>query len=286
MKIQFAFLSLLLATAHAGHEPKGLRGRSGDDQDVDLLGLGYTAVPNGSSATIKCGSGSQCCATGQFYGSINYGYSSIGGGGGCAGTTYNNASTGTCTSSSCTISCDGTCNVVVKAGSGGGGVGGGGGGGYGPYGGGGGYSGASGYMPNWPTHMGAGGMGGGSGGMPGMPGYRGGGGGGGAGGGGGGGGGGWSGNGGGYNWRKWLPNGGNGGFGGGGGGGFGGGGGGDDLKCSERQASNCGHTVCTYTDSGCVPNSEYVGVMDEFGKSLRCFLMCTQMIKTFTPSIN
>ena len=121
MKIQFAFLSLFLATAHAGQEPKGLRGRAGDDQDVDLLGLGYTdtAVPNGSSATINCGSGSQCCATGTFVGSINHGYSSIGSGG-CAGTTYNNASTGTCTSSSCSISCDGTCNVVVKAGSGGG----------------------------------------------------------------------------------------------------------------------------------------------------------------------
>ena len=43
-------------------------------------------------------------------------------------------------------------------------------------------------------------------------------------------------------------------------------GGGGGAACSERGPESCGHTTCTYTDSGCVPNLEFVGVMDEFGK--------------------
>ena len=119
MKIQFAFLSLFLATAHAGHESKGLRGRADDDHDQELLDLGYTAVPELSSARINCSEGSQCCVIGDFIGTVNLGYSAIGGGGCPRGTTYNNAKLIRCKEpSSCSISCDGTCNVVVKAGSG------------------------------------------------------------------------------------------------------------------------------------------------------------------------
>lgn len=58
MKFQIVFLSLFLATAHARHEPKHLRG--GDEQDrVDYN------IPKGGSATIDCGSsGDKCCYTG------------------------------------------------------------------------------------------------------------------------------------------------------------------------------------------------------------------------------
>mmetsp|Transcript_10400 Transcript_10400/g.20812 ORF Transcript_10400/g.20812 Transcript_10400/m.20812 type:complete len:110 (-) Transcript_10400:165-494(-) len=64
MKFQIVFLSLFLAAAHARHEPKGKGLRGGDDRDLELVGS--TVVPNGSSATINCGSGSQCCVTGSF----------------------------------------------------------------------------------------------------------------------------------------------------------------------------------------------------------------------------
>eukprot|EP00986_Skeletonema_menzelii_P012173 scaffold6592_cov202-Skeletonema_menzelii.AAC.2 len=261
MKLQFVFLSLFLATAHAGHEPKGLRGRVGgddQDQDLDLIDLGYTAVPKGSSATINCGSGSHCCVTGSFKQINNQGGFTLGnsGGGGCQGFTMENGNLSTCDSQSCSISCEGTCNVSVTAGGSGGG-GGGYGGGYG--GGGGGYSGPYGPGQNTPYYNG--GYGGGGGGYGG--GYNGNGGG----GGGyngrygyGGGGGGNNGNNGGY---------GNGGYGGYGGGGGGGGGGSSqgkwDGKCSSLGASNCGYVserMCTYSDNGCVPNLK----THEFGK--------------------
>ncbi len=123
MKIQFVFLSLFLATAHAGHEP-GLRGRVGDDQDLELLGLGNTVVPHGSSARIQCGSGSQCCVTGSIQVKVNYGFNSFGGGNCQGGFTMDNGILSTCASQSCSISCDGTCDVTVKANGGGGGSGG------------------------------------------------------------------------------------------------------------------------------------------------------------------
>ena len=140
MKLQFVFLSLFLATAHAGHEPKGLRGRVGgddQDQDLELLDLGYThtVVPKRSSATINCGSGSHCCVTGSFKQINNQGGFTLGnsGGGGCQGFTMANGNLSTCASQSCSISCEGTCNVSVTAGGSGGGSGGSGsgGGGYG-----------------------------------------------------------------------------------------------------------------------------------------------------------
>eukprot|EP00984_Skeletonema_dohrnii_P017870 scaffold8226_cov115-Skeletonema_dohrnii-CCMP3373.AAC.6 len=114
MKFQIFFLSLFLAAAHARHEPKGLRG--GDDRDLELVGS--TVVPNGSSATINCGSGSQCCVTGTFK-TRNTTGGATGGGGSCQGSTLSmsNGSLGNCESNPCSISCDGACNVVVKAGS-------------------------------------------------------------------------------------------------------------------------------------------------------------------------
>lgn len=117
MKIQIVFLSLL-AAAHARHEPKGLRG--GDEHDLELVG--FTVVPKGSSATAHCGSGSQCCVTvtGSFEWKINSGIQQFGS---CQGQEIP-LSNGSLTlsnckeSSSCSVSCDGNCNVVVKAGSG------------------------------------------------------------------------------------------------------------------------------------------------------------------------
>eukprot|EP00984_Skeletonema_dohrnii_P035442 scaffold35177_cov161-Skeletonema_dohrnii-CCMP3373.AAC.2 len=115
MKIQIVFLSLL-AAAHARHEPKGLRG--GDEHDLELVG--YTVVPNGSSATINCGSGSQCCVTvtGSFEWKINTGIQQFGGS--CQEPLSNGSLTlSKCKeSTSCSVSCDGNCNVAVKAGSG------------------------------------------------------------------------------------------------------------------------------------------------------------------------
>ena len=115
MKIQIVFLSLL-AAAHARHEPKGLRG--GDEHDLELVG--FTVVPKGSSATAHCGSGSQCCVTvtGSFEWKINTGIQQFGGS--CQEPLSNGSLTlSNCKeSSSCSVSCDGNCNVVVKAGSG------------------------------------------------------------------------------------------------------------------------------------------------------------------------
>ena len=132
MKIQFAFLSLFLATAHTGHEPKGLRGRSGDgkgdDQDVDKVGFAETetttvsmTILKGSSVTINCFNGDQkCCVTGTFVGSNHRGYASFASGsGGCdGGITYTaNGSVGTCESTSCSITCNGSCSVSIPGGS-------------------------------------------------------------------------------------------------------------------------------------------------------------------------
>lgn len=112
MKFQIVFLSLFLAAAHARHEPKGKGLRGGDDRDLELVGS--TVVPNGSSATINCGSGIQCCVTGTFKTINNVGSKTSS----CQGSTLSNGSLGNCQSNSCSVSCDGVCNVVVKAGSG------------------------------------------------------------------------------------------------------------------------------------------------------------------------
>ena len=122
MKFQIVFLSLFLAAAHARHEPKGKGLRGGDDRDLELVGS--TVVPNGSSATINCGSGSQCCVTGSFKTINNVGSMTIAGGGSCH-LSMSNGSLGNCESNPCSISCDGACNVVVKADSAGDGEGGG-----------------------------------------------------------------------------------------------------------------------------------------------------------------
>ena len=94
MKFQIVFLSLFLAAAHARHEPKGKGLRVGDDRDLELVGS--TVVPNASSATINCGSGSQCCVTGTLKTINNVGIMTIGGGGSCQGYTMTNGSLSNC----------------------------------------------------------------------------------------------------------------------------------------------------------------------------------------------
>jgi hypothetical protein len=130
MKIQIVFLSLL-AAAHARHEPKGLRGGGGggggDEHDLELVG--FTVVPKGSSATVHCGSGSQCCVTvtGRFGMKLNTGNQQFHFGGSCKETLSNGSLIlSNCQEqepSSCSVSCDGNCNVVVTAGSGSAGAG-------------------------------------------------------------------------------------------------------------------------------------------------------------------
>eukprot|EP00985_Skeletonema_marinoi_P000923 scaffold371_cov79-Skeletonema_marinoi.AAC.2 len=121
MKIQILFLSLLAtATANARHEhePKSLRGGDGDEHDLALELLETRQInhiiPQGKSASIQCGSGSQCCVTGNFKSLNNMGIMTNEGS--CQGFSFTNVSLSNCQSNTCFASCDGGCIVKVQAG--------------------------------------------------------------------------------------------------------------------------------------------------------------------------
>eukprot|EP00985_Skeletonema_marinoi_P005789 scaffold2514_cov87-Skeletonema_marinoi.AAC.1 len=126
MKFQIVFLSLFLATTAAQHEPKSLRGGDEEehknDHDLELIESTVTVVPRGSSATIQCGrmSHTKCCVTGSFQAeSSNSGIMTIGSGWGypnCDCTIMTNGKISNCESDICRVSCDGNCNVIVRAG--------------------------------------------------------------------------------------------------------------------------------------------------------------------------
>mmetsp|Transcript_623 Transcript_623/g.1514 ORF Transcript_623/g.1514 Transcript_623/m.1514 type:complete len:186 (+) Transcript_623:1041-1598(+) len=170
MKLQIVFLSLLV-TAHARYEPKGLRG--GDDRDLELDTVQIDhIIPEGGSATIHCGSGSQCCVASSFKVVDDTGPSEWGSGCNDGFSSITDGTAGVCQMEVCTISCDSpSCKVDFEAGSAGRGGFGGSGGGHGGMGGrgggsGGGYGGAGsrGGEPGEPGGMGGGGGGGGAGG--------------------------------------------------------------------------------------------------------------------------
>eukprot|EP00984_Skeletonema_dohrnii_P014865 scaffold6345_cov107-Skeletonema_dohrnii-CCMP3373.AAC.1 len=114
----------LLATATANarheheheheHEPKSLRGGDVDEHDLELETRQINhIIPQGKSASIQCGSGSQCCVTGNFKSFNNMGSMTRDS---CQGFSFTNVSLSNCLSNTCFASCDGGCNVKVQAG--------------------------------------------------------------------------------------------------------------------------------------------------------------------------
>eukprot|EP00984_Skeletonema_dohrnii_P015385 scaffold6631_cov97-Skeletonema_dohrnii-CCMP3373.AAC.1 len=118
MKFQIVFLSLLV-TAHARYEPKGLRG--GDDRDLELGTVQINhIIPEGGSARIHCGSGSQCCVASSFKVVDDMGPSEWGSVNSCNDdfTSITDGTASVCQMELCTISCDSpSCKVDVEAGS-------------------------------------------------------------------------------------------------------------------------------------------------------------------------
>ncbi|KAK1748064.1 hypothetical protein QTG54_000003 [Skeletonema marinoi] len=116
MKLQIVFLSLLV-TAHARYEPKGLRG--GDDRDLELDTVQIDhIIPEGGSATIHCGSGSQCCVASSFKVVDDTGPSEWGSGCNDGFSSITDGTAGVCQMEVCTISCDSpSCKVDFEAGS-------------------------------------------------------------------------------------------------------------------------------------------------------------------------
>eukprot|EP00985_Skeletonema_marinoi_P015233 scaffold7820_cov99-Skeletonema_marinoi.AAC.8 len=96
---------------------KGLRG--GDDRDLELDTVQIDhIIPEGGSATIHCGSGSQCCVASSFKVVDDTGPSEWGSGCNDGFSSITDGTAGVCQMEVCTISCDSpSCKVDFEAGS-------------------------------------------------------------------------------------------------------------------------------------------------------------------------